>query len=74
LLECTYSRREQRSSLLRQLADHPAPLWVVELEVSAQDALCRFHQREQVSHLTDHLVLERPTVEALALALLLRGQ
>ncbi len=31
LLECTYSRREQRASLLRELADQPAPLWVVEL-------------------------------------------
>jgi predicted kinase len=26
VLECTYSRREQRASLLRELAERPAPL------------------------------------------------
>jgi hypothetical protein len=59
VLECTYSRRKQRVSLLRELADHAAPLWVVELEVSAEDAVSRFRRRHQPSDLTDQLVQQR---------------
>lgn len=59
VLECTYSRQEQRTSLLREMACHAAPLWVVELDVSAEDAVARFHRRHQASDLTEQLVQER---------------
>jgi len=59
VLECTYSRREQRTSLLQEMADHASPLWVVEFEVSADDAVSRFHRRHQASDLTEQLVQER---------------
>jgi len=59
VLECTYSRRQQRTSLLWEMADHASPLWVVEFEVSADDAVSRFHRRRQASDLTEQLVQER---------------
>jgi len=59
VLECTYSRREQPTRLLREMADHASPLWVVEFEVSADDAVSRFHRRHQASDLTEQLVQER---------------
>ena len=73
VLECTYSRREQRDSLLRALAGHPARFWVVELGVSAEDAVARFLGRRQASDLDERVVYERaqtfpPSDQALRLA------
>lgn len=62
VLECTYARREQRSSLLAALADVPeAPVRVVELFVSPDDAVQRFRQRRQATDLDEALVRERAT-------------
>jgi predicted kinase len=60
VLECTYSRRQQRASLLRAIADVPeAPLWVVEFFVSPDDAVDCFRRREQPTDLDERLVRER---------------
>jgi len=60
VLECTYSRRQQRASLLQAFADTPdTPLWVVEVAVSPVDAVLRFHRRHQASDLHERLVHER---------------
>jgi len=60
VLECTYSRREQRISLVSAMARTPAaPLWIVELEVGPERAVERWHQRDQPRDLTEHLVRER---------------
>lgn len=59
VLECTYSRREQRVSLLQGLGHSAAPLHVVELEVSGPEAVARFSRRRQVTDLDDQLVRER---------------
>jgi predicted kinase len=60
VLECTYARREQRLSLLAALADLPAaPLWVVELVITPDDAVRRFKQRQQATDLDEDSVRER---------------
>ena len=60
VLECTYSRLQQRASLLKAMADIPAaPLWVVELFVSPDDAVHRFQRRRQATDLDELLVRER---------------
>ena len=60
VLECTYSRREQRTSLVAAMASLPtAPLWVVEFEVGPEQAVERWHQRAQPGDLTEHLVRKR---------------
>nr|WP_186315846.1 AAA family ATPase [Catellatospora sichuanensis] len=63
LLECTYSRLEQRASLLKALADVPgAPLWIVEFEVLPDDAVQRFRRRRQATDLDEQLVRKRAEV------------
>ncbi|WP_304803442.1 AAA family ATPase [Nocardioides sp.] len=60
VLECTYSRAEQRTSLLRVLDAVPAaPLWVVEVVVPADVAVDRFRRRTQATDLDEGLVRER---------------
>ena len=60
VLECTYSRRQQRASLLQAFADTPeTPLWVVEVAVSPDDAVLRFQRRPQATDLHERLVHER---------------
>jgi predicted kinase len=58
-LECTYARQEQRSSLLKALADLPAPLRVVEFFVTPDEAVRRFRQRRQATDLDESQVRER---------------
>ncbi len=60
ILECTYARLEQRASLVAALADIPqAPLWVVELVVTPDEAVERFRERVQATDLDERLVRER---------------
>lgn len=60
VLECTYARVGQRSSLATALADLPAvPLWIIEIEVSAEEALRRFRTRHQATDLDEDLLRER---------------
>jgi predicted kinase len=60
VLECTYARLEQRASLLEALADLPeAPLWVVELVVTPDEAIRRFRLREQPTDLDEESLRER---------------
>lgn len=60
MLECTYSRLQQRASLLKAMADLPAaPLWIVEFFVSPEDAVQRFRRRHQATDLNEQLVHER---------------
>ncbi len=60
VLECTYSRRQQRASLLQVIADTPdTPLWVVEVAVSPDEAVLRFQRRPQATDLHERLVHER---------------
>lgn len=60
MLECTYSRLQQRASLLTAMADIPAaPLRVVEFFVSPDDAVQRFRRRHQATDLNEQLVRER---------------
>jgi predicted kinase len=60
VLECTYSRLEQRASLLNAMADIPeAALWIVEFFVSPDDAVQRFRRRRQATDLDEQLVRER---------------
>lgn len=59
VLECTYSRRQQRASLLQVIANTPdPPLWVVEVAVSPDDAVLRFQRRHQATDLDERLVHE----------------
>jgi predicted kinase len=60
VLECTYSRLDQRASLGTAFEDIPAlPLWVVEFHVSPEEAVQRFRRRYEPSDLDEHLVHER---------------
>ena len=62
ILECTYSRRQQRTSLVKALADLPgAPLWVVEFSLPPEDAVDRFRSSptHQATDLNEQLVRER---------------
>jgi len=60
VLECTYSRRQQRASLLQAFADTAdTPLWVVEVAVSPDEAVLRFQRRPQATDLHERLVHER---------------
>jgi predicted kinase len=60
VLECTYARREQRTSLLAALADLPgAPVRVVELHVTPDDAVRRFRERRQATDLDESTARER---------------
>lgn len=60
ILECTYARQEQRASLLTALAHlHTAPLWVVELYVSPDDAVQRFRRRKEATDLNEASLRER---------------
>jgi predicted kinase len=60
VLECTYARAEQRSSLAAALADMPTvPLWIVEIEVSAAEAVRRFRARDEATDLDEDLLRER---------------
>lgn len=60
ILECTYSRRQQRTSLLQAFANTPdTPLWVVEVAVSPDEAVLRFQRRHQAGDLHERLVHER---------------
>ena len=59
-LECTYARVEQRASLLAALADAAgAPLWVVELHVSPDEAVQRFRGRREPTDLDEESLRER---------------
>jgi len=60
VLECTYSRRQQRASLLQAFANTPdPPLWVVEVAVCPDEAVLRFQRRHQATDLHERLVHER---------------
>lgn len=60
MLECTYSRLQQRVSLLTAIAEIPAaPVWVVEFVVSPDEAVHRFRHRHQATDLDEQLVRER---------------
>lgn len=59
VLECTYARADQRSSLVRALAGSASPLWVVEFFVTPEEALRRFRARDQETDLDDGLVWQR---------------
>ncbi|MEU7908821.1 AAA family ATPase [Actinoplanes sp. NPDC049118] len=59
VLECTYARRGQRTSLLKALTDSSAPLWVVEFFVTPDEAVSRFRERHQATDLDEALVRER---------------
>ena len=62
ILECTYSRLQQRTSLLEAIADIPAaPLWVVEFVVSPDDAVHRFRRSpsHRATDLNERTVRER---------------
>jgi predicted kinase len=60
ILECTYARAQQRRSLVAALADVPtAPLWVVEIEIRAEEAVHRFTGRVQATDLDEGVVRER---------------
>ena len=59
VLECTYARRDQRASLLQQLAGSPVPVFVVEFFVTPDEAVRRFDARDQVTDLDNELVRER---------------
>ena len=60
VLECTYSSRAQRTSLAAAFDDIPAlPLWVVEFQVSPEEAVQRFRRRYEPSDLDEHMVRER---------------
>ncbi|MFG2048271.1 AAA family ATPase [Micromonospora sp. NPDC048935] len=58
-LECTYARRDQRTSLLEALAGSSAPLWIVEFFVSPDEAATRFRERCQATDLDEGTVRER---------------
>jgi len=65
VLECTYSRRQQRASLLQAFADTPdTPLWVVEVVVSPDDAVLRFQRRPQATDRHERLVHKRENPRA----------
>lgn len=57
VLECTYARHEQRSSLIEALGG--AALWVVEVSVTPDEAVRRFRTRHQATDLDDEGVRER---------------
>jgi predicted kinase len=62
ILECTYSRRRQRDSLVQALADiETTPLWVVEFSVPPDDAIDRYRSSptHQATDLNEQLVRER---------------
>jgi len=60
ILECTYSRLQQRTSLLHAIADIPeVPLWVVEVAVAPDGAVRRFRRRHHATDLDERLVQER---------------
>jgi predicted kinase len=60
VLECTYARAEQRSSLVTAIADQPwARLWVVEISVSADEAVRRFRMRDEPTDLDEAALRER---------------
>lgn len=60
VLECTYSRRQQRASLMQAFADVPdAPVHVVEVAVAPDDAVLRFRRRHQATDLDEQLVHDR---------------
>ena len=59
VLECTYSRRQQRASLMQAFGDiSDVPLPVVEVAV-APDAVRRFRRRHQATDLDEQLVHDR---------------
>jgi predicted kinase len=57
ILECTYARAEQRAGLTKLLAG--TPLWVVELEITPDEAIRRFRNRPQATDLDEELLRER---------------
>lgn len=57
VLECTYARRDQRASLVEALPD--VPLHVVELHVTADEAVARFRSRTQQTDLDEGSLRER---------------
>lgn len=60
VLECTYARLEQRVSLMTAIADLPqAPLWVVELSITPDDAVQRFRHRDEGTDLDEESLRER---------------
>ncbi len=60
VLECTYSRRQQRSSLVQAFADVPdVQVHVVEVVVAPDDAVLRFQRRHQATDLDEQLVHDR---------------
>jgi chloramphenicol 3-O-phosphotransferase len=62
VIECTYAWRHQRTSLVEAFADaRSAPLWIVEVYVSPENALRRFQQSagHQATDLTESKVRER---------------
>ncbi len=60
ILECTYSRAEQRASLATAVWDlAAAPLRVVEFRVAPDEAVRRFRERQLETDLDEQLVRER---------------
>jgi predicted kinase len=60
VLECTYSRLQQRASLVEAMAEIPsAPLWIVEFSVSPDEAVQRWRRRNQPRDLNEQLVRKR---------------
>jgi predicted kinase len=62
VLECTYSRLEQRTSLVEAIADVPsAPFWVVEFAVDPDEAVRRYRESpsHQATDLNEQLVRDR---------------
>src|SRR3712207_1851442 len=54
ILECTYSRAQQRESLAAAMAElHEVPLWVAEFRVTPDEAARRFAQRQQATDLDE---------------------
>jgi chloramphenicol 3-O-phosphotransferase len=62
VIECTYAWQHQRASLVEAFADaRAAPLWIVEVYVSPENALRRFQQSatHKATDLTEWKVRER---------------
>lgn len=60
ILECTYARQEQRASLIEAMTGIPTlPLWIVEFIVSADEAVHRFGDRDEVTDLDEASLRER---------------
>jgi predicted kinase len=60
IIECTYARRDQRTSLRSALAGlYTSPLRVAEISVSAEEAVARFRGRRAATDLDESSLRER---------------